>query len=141
MESITGQFQARLDAKGRIVVPSKLRELLGEVFYIMVGSDKCLTIYPQESWDRFCEKVKLLGTVQADMLNVILGNTVRCEPDSQGRIQIPHYLQAYAGLERDIIIAGHIDTAKIWDEGEWARRTEKQLTPVNVAAMLQTLGI
>ena len=141
MDSITGNYSIRIDAKGRIVIPSKFREQLGDVFYMMVGSDKCLTLYPQESWDRFCEKVKSLGTVQADMLNVVLGNTVRCEPDAQGRIQIPQYLRDYAGLDKNIVIAGHIDTAKLWDEEEWNRRNAEQLNPQNVASLLQALGI
>ncbi len=141
MNSITGNFPLRIDAKGRLIIPSKFREPLGDVFYMMVGSDKCLTLYPQESWARFCDKVKALGTVQADMLNVVLGNTVCCEPDSQGRIQVPQYLRDYAGLTRDVVISGHIDTAKIWDEGEWNRRNAQQLNPQNVAALLQSLGI
>ena len=61
-------------------------------------------------------------------------------PDSQGRIQVPQYLRAYAGLEKNVVISGHIDTAKIWDEGEWNKRMT-ELTPQNVAAVMAALGI
>jgi MraZ protein len=140
MSGMTGNYAHSIDTKGRLFIPAKLREELGTVFYMMVGTDQCLTLYPQASWDRFCQRVSELGSVQSDMLNVILGNTVRCEPDSQGRIQIPQYLRDYAGLEKNVVISGHIDTAKIWDEGEWNKRMT-DLTPKNVAALMAQLGI
>ena len=140
MNAMTGSYTHNIDAKGRLFIPAKLREALGDVFYMMVGTDKCLTLYPKESWEQFCEKVSGLGAVQADMLNVILGNTVCCEPDSQGRIQIPQYLRDYAGLEKSVVISGHINTARIWDEAEWNRRLG-ELTPQNVSALMASLGI
>jgi MraZ protein len=140
MNGMTGTYAHTMDAKGRLFIPAKLREELGDVFYLMVGTDKCLTLYPQASWDQFCERLSALDSVQADMLNVILGNTVRCEPDSQGRIQIPQYLRDYAGLKKNVVISGHVQTAKLWDEEEWNKRLV-ELTPQNVAALMKSLGI
>ena len=97
MGSVTGTYEHSIDAKGRLFIPAKLREELGDTFYLAMGVDTCLAIYPQESWDRFTEKFASLPVSKSKDMRSLFANAVKCVPDSQGRIVIPQRLRTYAG--------------------------------------------
>ena len=103
---MTGTYEHSIDAKGRLFIPAKLREELGVTFYLAMGIDTCLAIYPQSTWDRFTEKFASLPMTQSKVMRPLFANAVKCELDSQGRIVIPQKLRKYAKLEKDAVILG-----------------------------------
>lgn len=117
----TGEYNHTIDAKGRIIVPSKLREELGEVFVITRGLDGCLFVYPDEEWKKFVDKLKdLPGTKQARKLQrAFLAAAAYCEIDKQGRVLIPANLREYAGLDKDVVFAGVNQKIEVWSKTKW----------------------
>ena len=135
-----GQYQHNIDAKGRLFIPAKLREELGVTFYLAMGVDACLAIYPQAAWDRFREKFESLPMSQSKAMRPLFANAVKCEPDSQGRIVVTQKLRKYAGLEKDVVIIGVNDRAEIWSADAWNAQEEEEMTPEKMAACMAELG-
>ena len=137
---MTGTYEHSIDAKGRLFIPAKLREELGVTFYLAMGVDECLAIYPQETWNRFTEKFASLPMSQSAAMRPLFANASKCELDSQGRIVIPQKLRKYAGLEKDAVIMGVNDRAEIWSAETWNAREEEEMTPEKMKACLAALG-
>lgn len=137
---MTGTYEHSIDAKGRLFIPAKLREELGVTFYLAMGVDECLAIYPQETWDRFTEKFASLPMSQSAAMRPLFANASKCELDSQGRIVIPQKLRKYAGLEKAAVIIGVNDRAEIWSAETWNAREEEEMTPEKMKACLAALG-
>ena len=137
---MTGTYEHSIDAKGRLFIPAKLREELGVTFYLAMGVDECLAIYPQETWNRFTEKFASLPMSQSAAMSPLFANASKCELDSQGRIVIPQKLRKYAGLEKDAVIIGVNDRAEIWSAETWNAREEEEMTPEKMKACLAALG-
>ena len=137
---MTGTYEHSIDAKGRLFIPAKLREELGVTFYLAMGVDECLAIYPQETWNRFTEKFASLPMSQSAAMRPLFANASKCELDSQGRIVIPQKLRKYAGLEKDAVIIGVNDRAEIWSAETWDAREEEEMTPEKMKACLAALG-
>ena len=140
MGSVTGTYEHSIDSKGRLFIPAKLREELGVTFYLAMGVDECLAIYPQETWNRFTEKFASLPMSQSAAMRPLFANASKCELDSQGRIVIPQKLRKYAGLEKDAVIIGVNDRAEIWSAETWNAREEEEMTPEKMKACLAALG-
>ena len=137
---MTGTYEHSIDAKGRLFIPAKLREELGVTFYLAMGVDECLAIYPQETWNRFTEKFASLPMSQSAAMRPLFANASKCELDSQGRLAIPQKLRKYAGLEKDAVIIGVNDRAEIWSAETWNAREEEEMTPEKMKACLAALG-
>ncbi len=123
-----GEYQHALDDKGRLTMPAKLREELGDVFIITRGLDRCLYVYPRQEWDVLIAKIKELPTTQAEVrafVRVLLAGAVEAEMDKQGRVGIPANLRAYAGIERDMVITGVLTHVEIWSAENWAPYSEQ----------------
>lgn len=116
-----GEFDHTIDTKGRIIVPSKFREDLGDEFVITLGLDGCLFVYPQTEWQAFSEELaKLPGTKEARQLQrYFLAKAAACEADKQGRILIPAALRECAGLDKDIVFVGVLNKIEIWSKERW----------------------
>ena len=145
---MTGAYEHSIDGKGRMFVPAKLRDELGTSFHMAVGSNKAngqvfkyLVLYPESAWQALREKVAALPSGQAATMDVFFAYAADCEPDSQWRIQIPAALRAYADLDKDVVVAGDNDKAKIWNRDSWNAKNAKELDPENVAAIMDMLGI
>ncbi len=137
---MTGTYEHNIDAKGRLAIPSKLRDELGSTFYLAMGVDACLAVYPQSTWDRFTEKFASLPMSQSKKMRSLFANAARCELDSQGRIVIPQKLKKYAGIEKDVVIIGVHDRAEIWAAEKWAAEEEEEMTPEKMAQCMAELG-
>ncbi len=146
---MTGKFDHSIDAKGRLFVPSKLREQLGDHFHIAIGSNRerdggyCafLTLYPEQVWQQMLEKINASPSGQAAEADVLLAYADSCEPDAQGRILIRQDLREYAGLKKDVVITGSSNKAKIWDKAVWEKRAAPRLDAARVAEMFDLLGL
>lgn len=126
MSGLYGSYNHSIDAKGRLFIPAKLREDLGETFYVAMGADGCLSIYSEESWARFTEKFESLPYSKAKALRPLFANAAKCEPDAQGRILIPQKLRTYAALVKDVTVIGVSKRAEIWSAERWAEQEEKE---------------
>lgn len=117
----TGEYEHSIDAKGRIIVPAKYREGLGEEFTVTLGLDGCLFVYPDKEWESFVEKLKNLpGNKEGRQLQrYFLAGAASCEMDKQGRILIPQKLRDAAGLTKDIVFVGVISKLEIWSKEKW----------------------
>ena len=138
--AVTGQYQHTIDAKGRLFIPAKLREELGDTFYVTMGMDSCLSIYSDASWARFTEKFESLPYTKTKAMRPLFANAAKCELDSQGRIVIPQKLRKYAGLDKDVVIIGVHDRAEIWSAAAWQAQEDEEMTPEKMKACLAALG-
>lgn len=136
---MTGEYQHALDSKGRIFVPARLRDELGEVFYLTLSMERCLCAYSAESWRAFSEKVAAMPYVRQRRMRPLFAQAARCELDAQGRILIPQNLRAYAGLTKNVTVVGCNNHAELWDSEAWAAVFAAEATPENIAAAMEEL--
>ena len=112
-----GEYQHGLDAKGRLILPAKIREELGAQFVLTKGLDGCLYIFTPESWDEFSQRLKALPTSSYQtrrLLRHFIGSAVVCETDKQGRFLIPPVLRSFAGIEKEATVLGLTDKVEVW---------------------------
>ncbi len=136
---MTGEFQHSLDSKGRIFIPAKLREELGEIFYMTVSMERCLCVYSAESWQSFSDKVNAMPYVRQRRMRPLFAQAAKCELDSQGRTIVPQNLRAYAGLVKNVIVVGCNNHAELWDSETWKSVYDAESTPENIAAAMEEL--
>ena len=135
-----GEYQHTLDAKGRLFIPAKLREQLGDSFVVTKGLDDCLFVYPQEAWDELEHKIRQLPMSKSRSLQrFFLSSAADVTVDRQGRIVIPPVLRSYAGLERDVVVIGVGERAELWDARRWNAYTD-DLDSENIAQAMEELG-
>ena len=136
---MTGEYQHSLDNKGRLFIPAKLRDELGEVFYITISMDRCLCAYSSESWNTLSERVNAMPYVKQRRMRPLFAHASRCELDSQGRALIPQNLRDYAGFTKNVTVVGCNNHAELWDSAKWAEQHEIEMTPENIAAVMEEL--
>ena len=113
---LTGEYEHRLDTKGRLIMPSKLREELGCTFMITKGLDNCLYVYPNDEWQQFADKLNQLPMTNKSarqFKRFFNSGAVKCETDAQGRVIIPQTLRTFANIEKDVVIIGNGEKAEI----------------------------
>ena len=120
-----GEYNHTIDAKGRLIIPAKYREELGEAFVITNGNDGCLNIYTEEAWETFLGKLQLLPSNRdkREIIRAFVSQANPVELDKQGRILIPPALREHAGLKKDVVLAGAIDKIEVWDKDNWEEAT------------------
>lgn len=142
---LNGEFNHSIDAKGRLIIPSKFRESLGEHFVITKGMDGCLFVYPDDEWSAFEEKLRelpLTNKKARDFKRFFLGSAVDGELDKQGRVLISSALRAYAGLEKEVVLAGVLDKIEIWDKKAWDAHSEEVEADIDdIASDMEDLGL
>ena len=117
-----GEYQHNLDAKGRIIVPSKFREELHTTFILTRGLDGCLTIYSLKQWEKLFEEVNKLPTTKKAArayVRMLTSTATECTLDSQGRIQIPSFLSKPVNISKECVVIGANDHIEIWDKKTW----------------------
>lgn len=117
-----GEYNHSIDSKGRIIVPSKFREELGEEFVVTKGLDGCLFAYPNKEWQTFEEKLRTLPLTNKNarqFSRFFLAGAASCEIDKQGRFLLPSVLREYAELEKDVVLVGVLSRVEIWSKLKW----------------------
>ncbi len=143
---MTGEYRHSIDAKGRLIIPSKLRDALGSRVYVTISIDKCLSVYSIEEFGKFTENLKdQIDTSTAEGRKIrrsFLANAADCELDSQGRIIIPNNLRNYAGLGKDVVIVGNMEKAEIWDRARYDEDfDDPDFSQENIAKKVEELHI
>ena len=140
-----GEYEHNVDAKGRVIMPSKLREEIGDTFIITKGLDGCLFAYSQTEWTNFEEKLKALPLAQKNARNFVrffLSGAVECEIDKQGRFLIPSNLREHALLDKEIVIIGVGTRLEIWDRKTWKDySSDENISADEIAENMTMLGI
>jgi MraZ protein len=117
-----GEFNHSIDAKGRLIIPSKLREQLGESFVVTKGLDGCLFIYPNDEWANIEAKFREVPLTTKDarkFSRFFFAGASLLEIDKQGRILVPSLLREFAGLKKDVVLVGVLDRVEVWDKEKW----------------------
>lgn len=117
-----GEYNHTIDTKGRLIVPAKFRELLGNVFIITKGLDGCLYLYPNKEWEEFEKKMSELPIGKSDirkMVRFFLSSATQVELDKQGRILVPQPHRTFAELDKDVLFAGVGKKIEIWSKEKW----------------------
>ena len=112
-----GEYNHTIDAKGRLIVPSKFREILGDAFVVTKGLDGCLFVYDNEEWKLFEEKLRTLPITNKEarqFVRFFLAGATEAEVDKQGRILIPNVLREFAALQKDVVLVGVGSRIEIW---------------------------
>lgn len=136
---MVGKYVHTVDPKGRLFVPSRLRDELGGSFYVTLGLDHCLSVYPEDAWQAIVDKYNALPVSQARKMRFLFANAAKCEPDKQGRFLIPATLRDYAGLKQEVTFIGQAGHAEIWDTESYDKLEAETLTPENLAAVMEEL--
>ena len=140
-----GKYPAKMDDKNRLFVPAKLREELGEEFYVTLGTTgghRCLTVYPAAAWQRLTENYNALSQSQrAKGPNVLFNNAIECNPDKQFRFGLSQNLLSYAGIDREVMIVGCAGQAEIWDVAEYEAYEAENMSPEKLLAALEAIGL
>ena len=137
-----GEYNHTIDAKGRIIIPSKFREALGDNFVVTLGLDGCLFVYPNEEWMNFVAQLKSLpGSKEArQMQRYFMAGAADCEVDKQGRILLPSVLREHAGIDKDAVLVGVGSRIEIWSKDAWiAANTYEDME--EIAEAMEGLGI
>lgn len=118
-----GEYNHSLDSKGRLIVPSKFRDLLGDEFYVTKGLDPCLVAYTPEKWQEVLDSLEDQLPTNfrngREMRRYLIGGSAEVEIDKQGRVLIPGNLRQFAHLEKNLVLVGAGDYFEIWDEQAW----------------------
>ena len=142
---LIGEYEHSLDAKGRLIMPAKLREDIGDKFIITKGLDGCLFGFSQKEWDNFEEKLKTLPLTNKnarDFVRFFLSGAIECEIDKQGRFLISSNLREYAELDKEVMITGVGTRIEIWDRDKWKKyNSEENLSADQIAENMANLGM
>mgnify|MGYP002673274828 CR=1 FL=1 len=117
-----GEYNHTVDPKGRLIVPSKFREQLGNEFVVTKGLDGCLFVYPNSEWQSIEEKFRNISMTSKDarkFSRFFFAGAATCELDKQGRILLPSVLREYADLEKDVVLVGVLNRIEIWSKERW----------------------
>ena len=136
---MVGKYRHNVDPKGRLFVPAKLREELGESFYVTLGLEHCLSVYTEAGWQAIVDKYNALPMSQARKMPFLFANAAKCEPDKQGRFLIPTELRDYAGLKDEVMFVGLAGHAEIWDSATYDALEAETLTPEYMASVMEEL--
>ena len=122
-----GEYNHTIDAKGRLIIPSKFREALGSEFVLTKGLDGCLFVFPMKEWEAFEEKLRSLPLIDKNarkFSRFFLAGASTCELDKQGRILLPANLREYAGIDKEVVSVGVYSRVEIWSKDRYLENSD-----------------
>ena len=142
---LIGEYEHSLDVKGRLILPAKIREDMGDKFIVTKGLDGCLFGFSQNEWTNFEEKLKTLPLTNKnarDFVRFFLSGAMECEIDKQGRFLISSNLRNVATLEKEVVIIGVGTRIEIWNKDKWEEyNSEENISADDIAENMTMLGI
>ena len=140
---LIGEYEHSLDSKGRLIMPARLREDIGEKFIVTKGLDGCLFAFFFLVWTNFEQKLRSLPISNKDarsFTRFFFAGAIECEIDKQGRFLITSNLREFAGLEKDVIIVGMDSRLEIWSKDKW-QQEDSIISADEIAEKMEMLGI
>ena len=137
------EYNHTIDTKGRLIIPAKFREDLGQEFVVSKGMDGCLFVYANDDWKAFEQKLTDLPLINKEarqFARFFLSGAAPVELDKQGRILLPTKLREFAGLEKDVVLVGVGSRVEIWSQDKWDNMGEDVDMDAITAAM-EALGL
>ncbi len=135
----TGTYRHAVDAKGRLFIPVRLREELGETFMVTRGLQNCLRLYPMKEWEAFAAKIAALPETRAkDVRHYFFANAFDTSLDGQGRVTLPADCRKFASLDKNVVLVGDDTRLEIWDEERWDALDAENYG--NILPVLEELG-
>ena len=137
------EYNHTVDTKGRLIVPSKFREQLGDEFVVTKGMDGCLFVYANDDWSAFEQKLTSLPLINKEarkFARFFLAGAAQVEVDKQGRILLPANLRQFAGLEKDVVLVGVGSRIEIWSRENW-ENMDADSDMDDIAATMESLGL
>lgn len=125
----TGEYFHTFDSKGRVIIPAKFREELGESFFLGKGFDNCLFVYPNSEWEVFLDELKKLSVLsneQRKFTRKLLSGFIECSMDKQGRILLPPNLREYSRLKDEAVVIGVLNRIEIWNKKDWDKYSDDE---------------
>lgn len=122
-----GEYNHTIDTKGRLIIPSKFREALGDEFVVTKGLDGCLFVYDNQEWSAFEEKLKALPLMNKEsrkFVRFFLAGAANVEVDKQGRILLQSVLREFAKLDKEVVLVGVANRIEIWSREKWEEASE-----------------
>ena len=122
MHMFMGEYNHTIDAKGRLIIPAKFREVLGDEFVVTKGMDGCLFVFDNSEWQVFAEKLRSLPMIDKEVrqfTRFFLAGAASVEVDKQGRILLPSVLRDFAGITKDTVRIGVGSRIEIWSKDRW----------------------
>lgn len=145
MISFLGEFEATLDSKGRFLLPAGFKRQIPEGestrFVINRGFEKCLSLYPMQSWQPLYDQISTLNDFDPkvrEFRRYFLNGAIMVEPDAAGRLLIPQNLKDYAGLGKDIVLAAAVNKIEIWDKEQYQKFFEAY-SPDDFSSLAQSV--
>lgn len=141
MKMVFGEYEYNLDSKGRLVIPPKFREFLGDEFVLTKGLDHCIFVFPMEEWQEFQSKLATLPISEKSarsFTRFFFASAAESRIDRQGRASIPASLRSFAGLQKNTVIVGVASRVEIWDKDKW---DEYNASTEDFAEKMAELGI
>ncbi len=142
---LIGEFEHSLDVKGRLIMPAKLRDSIGDSFVVTKGLDGCLFAFSKSEWANFEEKLKSLplsNKNSREFTRFFLSGATECEIDKQGRFLIPNNLREVAGLTKEVVIIGVGTRIEFWDKQKWNNyNNDENISVEDIAENMTMLGI
>ena len=138
-----GEYNHTVDAKGRLIIPSRFREELKNEFIVTKGLDGCLFVFPGNEWQIFEEKLKALPLTNKNarqFSRFFVAGATPCELDRQGRILVPQTLREFAGLEKDVVLTGNLNRIEVWSKEKWNEICDYDDMD-SIAESMQDMGI
>lgn len=140
-----GEYIYSMDNKGRINIPAKFRERLGETFYITKGLDNCLFVFPEVEWRNFEDKLKQLPLTNRNartFVRMFFSGATECSLDKQGRVTIAQNLREFADFEKELAIIGVSSRIEIWSKNNWDKYNDSaNISYDDIAEQMAELGI
>ena len=136
-----GIYRHTIDSKGRLSIPARIREELGDVFYVTLSTEPCLTAYSLESWQGYLDKFKAMPRKKQVRMRPFFSHAAKCELDAQGRILLPQHLRDFAKLTKDVAVVGSGGVAEIWDEAAWDEVDAMESSAENISEVFEELDI
>lgn len=140
---LIGEYEHSLDVKGRLIMPAKFREDIGEKFIVTKGLDGCLFAFSTEEWQNFESKLRALPISNKDartFSRFFFAGAIDCEIDKQGRFLISSNLREFAELEKEVVIIGMDSRIEIWSKDKW-QNADNDISADEIAAKMEMLGI
>ncbi len=140
-----GEYSHSIDTKGRINMPSKFREKLGETFYVTKGLDNCLFVFPEFEWRVFEDKLKQLPLTNRNaraFVRLFFAGATECNLDKQGRVNIPQTLREHAAFDKDVVAIGVGTRIELWSNDNWETyNNPDNISYDDIAEQMAELGI